>query len=196
MVRRGGRGSRAGDRCRAEGDADARRAGAAGQDQPGHREGDRRHRRPLSLQHGPRGHHGAEQRDHRGARRRRAGTAWRRRAAGRRVLVEAVETTGAPAGALRSAHGRRAVGDDGARAHLGRALARGRPSLPGRTTRSKSRCRSTARCATGSWSPPTRAGRRCWQRPRRSRASSGIWPAVTVVKEIVVPGKLVNLVVR
>ena len=83
----------------------------------------------------------------------------------------------------------------GARGHLGRALAGGRRALPGRPTRWSWPCRSTARCATG-WRSPKTLGER---RAAAAKALPGVMKYLEgkeVVKEVVVPGRLVNLVVR
>ena len=75
-----------------------------------------------------------------------------------------------------------------------RAVPGGRPRASSSTTRSRSPCRSTARCGPGSRSPPTPTSRRT--RPRRgpTPASPRCSPARTVRKVVVVPGRLVNFV--
>ena len=63
-------------------------------------------------------------------------------------------------------------------------------------TRSPSSSRSTASCATGSRSAPTPPRTSCWRRARASENVSRHLDGKEIVKEVVVPGKLVNLVVR
>ena len=63
-------------------------------------------------------------------------------------------------------------------------------------TRSPSSSRSTASCATGSRPPPTPPRRSCCALARGSEKVRRHLDGKEVVKEIVVPGKLVNLVVR
>ena len=80
----------------------------------------------------------------------------------------------------------------------------GSGSRPGRrptprcspATPSPSSSRSTASCATGSRPPPTRPRASSWRSRGRARRSRRHLDGKEIVKEIVVPGKLVNLVVR
>ena len=82
------------------------------------------------------------------------------------------------------------------RARLGAALAAGRPELAATDDESRSSSRSTASAATRSRSPPTRPRTSCSSSPATSENVSRHLDGKQIVKEIVVPGKLVNLVVR
>ena len=104
---------------------------------------------------------------------------------------------GADGRAARAAHRRGAVG--AARPHRdAHVRGRSRPPIPrcSSTTRSRSRCRSTARCARGSTvAGRRRRRRRTKRRPRRRARSPSCSTGKTVRKVIVVPGRIVNFVV-
>ena len=149
-----------------------RRRGAAGAEGArDDREGERRHRPALRLQHADRGGDGAGQRAR--ARPVGAGRALRRRDRG---LADP---------AVRAAHRRGAVVGAGARAPVGAAVAGRRRVAAASARRSSWCCRSTAACATGSrrrpgsprssWSSGRRPRRRCrrtWTARRSGRRSS------------------------
>ena len=75
-------------------------------------------------------------------------------------------------------------------------MARGRPGAARSATASPSSFRSTASSATGSRRPRTRSEEELLELARGSEKVRSHIDGREVVKEIVVPGKLVNLVVR
>ena len=158
-----------------------RRRAAGAQGARDDREGDRRHRPPLRLQHADRGGDGAGQRA--GPRPVGAGRALRRRDGG---LADP---------AVRAAHRRGAVGDAGPRAAVGAAVAGRRRVAAG--------ARDVRAGAAGE-RPRARPGRGVGRASRedelveRAKASPRVQAHLDgkeIRQTIVVPGKLVNLVV-
>ena len=156
-----------------EADADAGGAGPAGQDQPGGR------RRPPSTS-GERFHFNTAlaaimELNNDIAPARAAGLA--AAASGKAGAGPRPGDDGAPAGAVRPAHGRRAVGDDGPRGHLGRALAGGRPALPHRRHGRAGRAGQRQGARPGGGGQGRRRTPTCWRPPRRCRVWPSTWKA-------------------
>ena len=181
---------RPGPGARAAGRRSRRGAGAGAQDAADDREGHRRHRPAAALQHGDPGLHGAAER----ARPRPRGAGAATRPASRRCGPRPARWCRWCSRSRRT--WRRSCGSAWAASACGPCPGRSPTSACWWPTPTPASCRSTASCATG-WSCRAGSTRRpCWTGRASCRSVRTHLDGRTVVKEVVVPEKLVNFVVK